>query len=281
MKKRFVLVAVVLVLSSRALLSAQDMPGGQEGPNVKLELSCPRKEIVAGENVAFRLTLRNLSEADLEVSSLQSLAFLVPRVMSAGELVRPKLIKVKPGPSVTLAAGEALEAEVDLCTWFPRSLHSGSFQVSFLYGPNRGNRDVVVQSNVINLEVGPRTDDQEGAYQEFLAILRASGDEAVEKCKQFLAQRKGSMFDARVRLELAGRYLTKKEYEKVKEVFGSEFSQGSPTSVEVAFKHYLVGRSLRAQGKLAEAIPELEKTDARWAIHEVESWRRELQPRQD
>ncbi len=282
MKRRITLVAAVLVLFSPGLVSAQDMPAGDEEPDLRLDLSCPRERITAGENVVFKLTLRNLSNEDLEVSPLQPVVFLGLRVVSAGEEVAPQVkVLAAPWASVALAAGKVLEADVDVCSWFPLSLHSGSFQLSFSYYPIAGNRNVVVQSNVIHLEVSPRTDDQGKAFKDFVAILRATGDEAVERGEQFLAQHKGSMFDARVRLELARRYLTRKEYEKVREVLGGEFTRSSPTSVETALRCDLTARSLRAQGRLADAISELEKTDAPWAASEVERWRLELQLRQD
>jgi len=245
-------------------------------PQLGVKLSAAKNVVTAGENFALRVTLKNLSDREATVSPLQPFAFLRIIVESEGKL-KPQQVKrrVAPEPDVTLRPAQQIQKELDIGTWFPHGLYTGSCKIHISYQPDR-NRRGMIESNVVEVEVKARTAEQENEYQDFVKILRASGDKANEKCHQFLKQHKGSMFEPRVRLELAGRYGAWKQFEKVHEPLGTEFAQASPTKREQITGLYFRTRAFRDSGKFQEALTLAESINEAWAKREAQMIRVEL-----
>jgi len=242
--------------------------------NVVIALSSPKSEIMAGENMPFAITIKNCESKHVVVSPLQPFLYLNLIVNHKGKRVFPQIKKsLSPDEAINIEQGAVIQKEVDLCTWFPLGLFEGEFEVHITYVPERNNRALVFKSNAIHLKVIARTAEQEKAYQDYIAVLSSSGKEAVEKASVFLAQHRDSMFEGRVRIELANRYLAQKDWGQAIDVLSQSLSQRSLTNAEITKGRYLVARSLRGSGRFSEAVLELEKIQEPWARREADAWR--------
>ncbi|NIA15995.1 MAG: hypothetical protein GWP08_18175 [Nitrospiraceae bacterium] len=282
MLKRISCVAALVLMVVGGAVSADETASKLAEPQLGVKLSTAKNVVTAGENFDLHVTLKNLSDREVTVSPLQPFARLRIIVESEeGKLLRPqRMVIVLAEPDVTLRPAQQLQRELDICIWFPRGLYAGSFKIHISYQPDR-NRVGMIESNVVEVEVKARTAEQENEYQDFAAILRASGDEAIEKCNQFLKQHKGSMFEPRVRLALAAWCSTLKQFEKVHESLGTEFAQASPTKREQISGLYFRIRVFCKSGKLQEALTLAESIDEVWAKYKAESLRGKLKAKQE
>lgn len=242
--------------------------------NYVITLSSSISEIVAGENVSFGVALNNRAPKSIVVSPLQPFLYLNLIVNHNGERVPPQVkISLSPDEDINIGQGEIIPKEIDLCTWFPLGLFEGVFELYVAYVPEKNNRDLEVKSNTIHLRVVARTAEQENAYQDYVAVLSSSGQEAIEKGSVFLDQHENSMFEGRVRIELANRYLAQKDWGHAIDIM-SESNQMELTNAEMTKGRYLIARALRGSGRFSEAVSELEKIQESWARREANTWRR-------
>lgn len=268
------IVSFALILCAWKVEGQQTNDNGRVQENIAITLACSKSEIVAGENVPLEITITNRAPYDIIISPLQPFLYLDLVVEQNGKRVPPQLKKaIQPWEDVSLASCIMAKRTEDLCTWFPLGLYQGEFDVYFTYVPLKRDRDVMLRSNAIHLKVLARTADQESAYLEYVAVLSSSGKDAIEKASIFLKQHKSSMFETRVCIELANRYVTQQEFDKVIKILNTGLAQGRFTNMETIRGRYLIARSLRGTGRLQEAIAEIERIQEPWAKKEAANWR--------
>jgi len=232
--------------------------------HLNIKLICPKHEIIAGENLGFQVVISNSSQR-ICIAPPQFMLYLNLIVQTGGTNV-PYQIKRSHQSfgDIEIAANSTMTIDEDLCTWFPLGLFAGEFTLSMAYIPNKEDRSFTLRSNTIQITVAPRSPEQEMEYEAFVGILSSSRKEAIQKATQFLVTYSNSIFEPRVRLELAGRYLTAGDYDSANKVLEGILFFSSATIREKGSKHYLSARVMKAQGRFAEAIVEAEKCPSLW-----------------
>lgn len=250
-------------------------------PHLDIELVCPKNKIVAGENLGFQVVISNAFHS-IRIAPPQPMLYLNLMVQTGATNIHPQVKRLlQPFSDIEIAANDKIIIDEELCTWFPLGLYAGEFTLSMSYIPNRENRHFAIRSNTIQIKVAPRSPEQEVEYNAFVGILSSTGKEAMQKATQFLATYSSSIFEPRVRLELAGRYLTAGDYDSANNVLDGMSILPSATILEKSGKHYLSARVMKAQGRLAEAIAEAEKCPSLWVTNEVQVWKTEFKKQQN
>jgi len=249
---------------------AEERPAQSFETLLRLRATVASPTLTAGQNLEILAVLANGSDKEVTVSPLQPHAFVTLRVEDDGKVL-PSHVKASlvHWPDVTLRPGQQVQQGLDLCTWFPLGLYEGSFRVRVVCFPDRLDRRRAIESGEIEIRVNGRTAEQEKAYQDFVAILRARREDAIANGYDFLQQHPGSMFQPRVRLHLAA-VMGEGDTETL---LGEAFERASPTPAERVAARYYRARALRERGKLEQAISLLESVPEPWAVSEVATMR--------
>lgn len=272
--KQHILQVSLIVIAAQLLIGfgalAQNEAGNSQGLNITLEGL--KRQIVAGENLGLRIVISNATQR-IQVAPPQPFAFLNLIVQQNGVNV-PYQIKrsLQLFGDIAIEANSAITINEDLSTWFPLGLSAGEFSLSLDYIFNRADRSLALRSNPVPITVLPRSQEQEAQYQAFVGIFSAP----IQAATQFLATYPDSMFEPRVRLELAKRYLATGDFDSANRALEEISTLASATALEIDLKHYFSARTLKAQGNLLEAILEAEQCPALWVINETQYWKNEF-----
>ena len=249
--------------------------------SLKVGIVCSKREIIAGENLGLQITISNISNKAVCIAPPQPVLYLNLIVQSGGTNIPPQVKRsLQSFGNIEIAANGKIIIDEELCTWFPLGLYAGEFILSASYIPNKDARRFTIRSDTVHITVVPRSSEQEVEYKDFVGIISSSGNEAIRKGALFLTTHSNSMFEPRVKLELAGRYLTVGDYGSANKMLEGVSILPSATTTEKGRKHYLSARVMKAQGCLSEAIIEAEKCPSLWVANEVQVWKTELKKKQ-
>jgi hypothetical protein len=229
-----------------------------------LKMTMVKDRLVAGENLDIKVTLENPTDAAVKVSPLQFFGFVMLRVECDGKrLPVPVQVQLSLEPDIEVGPHQCVESWADLASWFPWGLESGRYGIIVEYCPVRNDRQAVVYSNRVEVEVVPRSEQQEEEFQGYAKVLTALSKDRLVLARDFLEKYGNSMYACRVRLvtgAMGGLSVALKD-----EMLGESFERSSPTKRELIMARDFRARAYERDGRLEVAVVLLALIDEPWA----------------